>query len=134
MICEVYWFTFLTLHETLTMLKSWLALFLPISARFVHALQSFENTAIVRTVELGGAVVHVTTTYAIKSLEDSSTIYTVALGQEERKKTSYIEAKVKGQLQALPIKEHAFDGNKFVLFSAWGDHSYLTNGFLGTIT
>ena len=34
------------------------------------AANSFENTAVVRTVELGGSLVSVTTTYAIRALED----------------------------------------------------------------
>jgi hypothetical protein len=36
------------------------------------------TAAIVRTVELGGSVVHVTTTYAIKALKDGLKMYTVA--------------------------------------------------------
>ncbi|TFK43538.1 oligosaccharyl transferase alpha subunit [Crucibulum laeve] len=73
---------------------------------------SFENTAVVRTVELGGAVVHVTTTYAIKALEDGSNVYTIAFSPDERKKTSWLEAKIKGQQNALPIEERLFDAER----------------------
>ncbi|KAF9534334.1 oligosaccharyl transferase alpha subunit [Crepidotus variabilis] len=74
--------------------------------------KSFENTAIVRTAELGGSVVHVTTTYAIKALDDGQKTYTVALGRAEREKTSFIEAKVKGSKEPLKIKERALDTSK----------------------
>jgi hypothetical protein len=75
---------------------------------------SFENTAIVRTVELGGSVVHVTTTYAIKAIEAGTRVYTIALGLEEKRKTSWLEAKVKGQQSALTVTDHGFDANQYV--------------------
>lgn len=77
------------------------------------ASQSFENTAIVRTVELGGSLVHVTTTYAVKALEDGSSLYTVALGQDERKRTSWIEAKIKGQSKALGLEDLGYDQKRW---------------------
>ncbi|KAI0080902.1 oligosaccharyl transferase alpha subunit [Panus rudis PR-1116 ss-1] len=70
---------------------------------------SFENTAIVRTIELGGSLVHVTTTYAVKALEDGSSIYTVALGDDEHKKTSWLEVKVKGQAAILPLERVGYN-------------------------
>lgn len=95
------------------MLKCWRALPLLLCAVSAFASsQSFENTAIVRTVELGGSVVHVTTTYAIKALEDGQKTYTIALGREEKSKTSFLEAKLKGQQKSLNVKEHPFDANK----------------------
>lgn len=78
------------------------------------ASQSFENTAIVRTVELGGSLVHVTTTYAVKALEDGSNLYTVALGENERKRTSWIEAKIKGQSQLLGLEDLGYDQKRWV--------------------
>ncbi|KDR83748.1 hypothetical protein GALMADRAFT_236102 [Galerina marginata CBS 339.88] len=92
--------------------KCWraLPLFFFVASVFASS-QSFENTAIVRTVELGGSVVHVTTTYAIKSLEDGQKTYTIALGRDEKVKTSWLEATVKGQNSPLQVKEHAFDAN-----------------------
>jgi oligosaccharyltransferase complex subunit alpha (ribophorin I) len=74
-----------------------------------YANRSFENTAIVRTVELGGSLVHVTTTYAVRALEAGSSVYTVALGQEERKRTSWVEAKIKGQPKALGLEDLGYD-------------------------
>ncbi|KAF8621636.1 hypothetical protein AX15_007654 [Amanita polypyramis BW_CC] len=65
----------------------------------------FENSAIVRTFEVGGSFVHVTTTYAIKALEPAAKTYTIALGPEERQKTSWLEVKIKGQNEKLPIEE-----------------------------
>jgi oligosaccharyltransferase complex subunit alpha (ribophorin I) len=76
--------------------------------------QSFENTAIVRTVELGGSLVYVTTTYATKALEANSKVYTVALGVEERRRTSWLEAKIKGQSNPLVVEDHGYDPSTYV--------------------
>jgi oligosaccharyltransferase complex subunit alpha (ribophorin I) len=97
--------------------KCWPSLLLFISVTSVLASShSFENTAIVRTIELGGSVVHVTTTYAIKALEDGLKTYTVTLGRDEKAKTSWLQATVKGQKTILPVKERPFESNKYVLF------------------
>lgn len=72
---------------------------------FAFAGPAFENTAIVRAIELGGSLVHVSTTYAVKVLESGQTIYHIALGKDEREKTSWIEAKVKGQGRPLEIAD-----------------------------
>ncbi|KAJ7498930.1 Ribophorin I [Mycena latifolia] len=77
---------------------------------------SFENTAIVRTIELGGSLVHVTTTFAVKALEAGSKVYTVALGDAEKQKTSWLEAKVKGQSKALAVLDRAADSTNGVRF------------------
>jgi len=98
---------------TTTMPKPWriFPLFLLAASAFASS-QSFGNTAIVRTIELGGSVVHITTTYAIKSQEDGLKTYTVALGRDDKEKTSWLEAKVKGEKAALQVKEHAFDADR----------------------
>ncbi|KAL0579677.1 dolichyl-diphosphooligosaccharide--protein glycosyltransferase subunit 1 [Marasmius crinis-equi] len=67
------------------------------------ALQSFENSGIVRTADLGGSLVHVTTTYAAKALEDNADSYTLAVPHEELLKTSFFEVKVKGQPKVLTV-------------------------------
>ncbi|KAJ7283658.1 Ribophorin I [Mycena rebaudengoi] len=72
---------------------------------------AFENTAIVRTVDLGGSLVGVTTTFAVKALEAGSQVYTLAFGDEERQKTSWLEAKVKGQSQALKVVDRGRNSN-----------------------
>ncbi|KAF5388240.1 hypothetical protein D9615_000405 [Tricholomella constricta] len=74
--------------------------------------QSFENTAIVRTVELGGSVVHVTTTYAIKATQPGAKVYTIALGLEEKQKTSWLEVKVKGQQTPLDVVHYPLDTSR----------------------
>ena len=74
-------------------------------AVLVSAEHSFENTAVVRTVELGGALAHVTTTYAVKALEDDSSIYTISLGEFEGARTSYIQARMKGQTGLLELEQ-----------------------------
>ena len=93
-----------------------LLLFLSVTSVLASS-HSFENTAIVRTVELGGSVVHVTTTYAIKALKDGLKTYTVTLGRDEKAMTSWLQATVKGQKTILPVKEHPFDSNKYVRFA-----------------
>lgn len=72
---------------------------------------AFENTAIVRTAELGGSIVHVTTTYAIKSLANGQDVYTVAFPRRERDASSFLEVKVKGQKDPLEIRERPFYAN-----------------------
>ena len=87
---------------------------LSLLAQLVSAEHSFENTAIVRTVDLGGSLVHVTTTYAVKALEDDSSIYTIALGEDEEKKTSWIQAKIKGQTVPLHLEKFGLNPNMCV--------------------
>ncbi|KAG6817400.1 hypothetical protein H0H87_009044 [Tephrocybe sp. NHM501043] len=74
--------------------------------------QSFENTAVVRAVELGGAVVHVTTTYAIKATKPNAKIYTIALGLEEKERTSWLDVRVKGKQESLPTSGHKLDSSR----------------------
>ncbi|KAJ7179143.1 Ribophorin I [Mycena filopes] len=74
----------------------------------VARADSFENTAIVRTVELGGSLVQVTTTYAVKALQANANVYTIALGDAEKQATSWFEAKVKGQPKALATVDRGF--------------------------
>lgn len=70
---------------------------------------SFENSAIVRTFELGGSLVQATTTYAIKALEPGAKTYTISLSAEDRQKTSWLEVKIKGRNDKLPIEESKLD-------------------------
>ncbi|KAI6119352.1 Ribophorin I [Pisolithus croceorrhizus] len=89
------------------MLQLWRILCLLVAGSLLTSLSraepSFENTAVVRTIELGGSVVHVSTTYAIKALEDGQTTYHIALAKDEKETTSWMEAKVKGQAKPLAI-------------------------------
>jgi hypothetical protein len=66
---------------------------------------AFENTAIVRTIELGGSLVHVSTTYAVKALEPGQARYQIAISKDERAKTSWLEVKVKGKTTPLELSE-----------------------------
>lgn len=99
-----------------TMPNTWrvLPVFLSVLSAYASS-QSFENTAIVRTIELGGSVVHVTTTYAIKALENGLNSYTLALGSKEQVKTSWLEVTVKGDKKPLAIKQHGLDNAKYVI-------------------
>jgi len=96
--------------------KRWRArpfLFLGLVAQAIASpSQSFENTAIVRTVELGGSIVHVTTTYAIKAIELNAQTYTVALNAADKKTISWLEAKIKGHEGPLSVREHSLNTNK----------------------
>ncbi len=75
-----------------------------LSSTLVFALpHSFENTAIVRTVDLGGSLVHVATTYAIRALEDGAKQYVISLGEKEAQTVSWFEAKLKGQSEPLKV-------------------------------
>jgi hypothetical protein len=94
------------------MLRHWLALSLLGLGLPTFATQPFENTAIVRTVDLGGSLIHITTTYAIRALATAD-VYTVALAPEERQKTSWIEAKVKGQPNALSLEDVGYDADRY---------------------
>lgn len=95
-------------------------LFLSLTApALVSAEHSFENTAIVRTVELGGSLVHLTTTYAVRALEDGSSIYTIALSEKEQQKTSWIQAKIKGQAVALELEHFGFSPKTCVASTHW---------------
>ncbi|KAG5221590.1 dolichyl-diphosphooligosaccharide--protein glycosyltransferase [Salix suchowensis] len=59
-----------------------------------------------REVELAGSLVQVVTTYAVKALEKDAKAYTIALSSNDKEKTSWLEAKVKGQQQALLVRDH----------------------------
>lgn len=68
-----------------------------------YSSDAFENSAIVRVVELGAALGHVRTTYSVKSLDGESTTYAIAMGEKEYEKTSFIEVKVKGKQKPLEL-------------------------------
>ena len=74
----------------------------------------FENSAIVRTIELGGSLVHVTTTYAVKALQPGAKTYTIALTSSERERTAWLEATIKGHNVKLPVEESELDHNLYV--------------------
>lgn len=84
---------------------------LSLTATCIAEEAAFENTAIVRTAELGGSIVHVTTTYAIKSLANGQDRYTVAFSRKERDASSFLEVKIKGQKDPLEIRERPFYAN-----------------------
>jgi len=67
---------------------------------------SFENTAVVRSIDLGGSLVYTTTTYNVKALEDGSNVYVFALTEKEQETTSWMEARVKGHSAPLSLENH----------------------------
>ena len=70
----------------------------------VYAENTFENSAVVRTVELAGSLVHVRTTFAAKALETGAKVYAFALGREDGEKTSYLQARIKGEQEPLEVQ------------------------------
>ena len=73
----------------------------------------FENAAVVRTVELDGALTHVTTRYSVRALEDDASKYIFALGEDDGKLTSWIQAKVKGG-DELVLESNGLDSERYV--------------------
>jgi len=88
------------------MVLRWLHLPLLVLGLVLPSSASFENTAIVRSIDLGGSLVHTTTTYAVKALEDDSNVYVFGLSEDDQKKTSWLEAKIKGQSNPLGLENH----------------------------
>ncbi|KAF7292485.1 Dolichyl-diphosphooligosaccharide--protein glycosyltransferase subunit 1 [Mycena chlorophos] len=85
------------------MLRRWALL--SFSLLGLASAESFENTAIVRTIELGGSLAQVTRTFAVKALESGASVYTIALSDTEKQQTSWLEARVKGQPKTLTVVE-----------------------------
>ncbi|KAF9075832.1 Ribophorin I [Rhodocollybia butyracea] len=89
------------------MLRLWNAISCLLLASALPALsaqtQSFENSAIVRTIELGGSLVHVTTTFAVKALKADASVYTITIPAEEIYITNWLEVKVKGNQEPLTV-------------------------------
>jgi oligosaccharyltransferase complex subunit alpha (ribophorin I) len=89
---------------------------------FSFASLSFENTAIVRSIELGGSLVHVSTTYAVKALQPGQTTYQIVLSNSERAATSWFDVKVKGQTVPLEVAELGEDELRCVGSCAFSVH------------
>lgn len=100
------------------MLRLWNAIscLLLVSAvpAFSAHTQSFENSAIVRTVELGGSLVHVTTTFAVKALKADASVYTITIPAEEIYITNWLEVKVKGKQEPLTVTYSGSTGSVFI--------------------
>ena len=79
-----------------------------------NATDAFVNTGIARVIELEGALVYSRTTYAIKALGQSNT-YKIVLGEDEHVKTSFIEARVKGDQKPLELRSPGLNSRKYVL-------------------
>ena len=90
-------------HCHVLLLLSLLCTFLPVFSA-VHNDNKFENTAIVRTVELGGSLVHVRTTYAVRATQNGAKAYTIALGAQEASKTHLMEVRAKGHKDLLEVE------------------------------
>jgi oligosaccharyltransferase complex subunit alpha (ribophorin I) len=77
---------------------------------------TFENTAITRTIDLGGALTQVTTTYAVRALENNVEQYYIALSDDEERVTTWIDAKLKGQSTVLDLSRHGFNPKRYILW------------------
>lgn len=89
--------------------------FLTALVNYALASHSFENTAIVRTIELAGSLIHLKTTFAARALETGTLIYTFALGKEDGEKTSFMEARFRGEDTPLEIQKFGFNAQTCVL-------------------
>ncbi|KIO31035.1 hypothetical protein M407DRAFT_241952 [Tulasnella calospora MUT 4182] len=65
---------------------------------------AFENSAVVRSIELGGATTQITTSYTVRSLQNKNGVYVFALSKDDASKTSWMEAKLKGSNTPLELK------------------------------
>ena len=90
---------------------------------------SFENTAVVRTVELSGSLVFVTTTYAVRALDDGAKHYVVSFGENEGKTVSWFEAKLKGQNEPLGVTTGPLDPHELALNRSPSSQPTLTRPF-----
>lgn len=86
--------------------RYWLQLSTIVLGLTLPSWASFENTAVVRSIDLGGSLVYTTTTYNVKALEDGSNVYVFALTEKEQETTSWMEAKVKGHDAPLSLENH----------------------------
>jgi oligosaccharyltransferase complex subunit alpha (ribophorin I) len=78
-------------------------------------IRTFENTNIQRTIELGGSLTHVTTTFAIKALGDRGpNVYTLALSELEHERTSLIDVKLKGSKEKLKVEKFGYADKRSV--------------------
>ena len=86
--------------------QSWLHLSTIVLGLALPSWASFENTAVIRSIDLGGSLVYASTTYNVKALEDGSNVYVFALTEKEQETTSWMEAKVKGHNVPLSLENH----------------------------
>lgn len=76
-------------------------------------MRSFENTNVQRTIELGGSLTHVTTTFAIKAVgELGPNVYTLALSELDEKRTALFDVKLKGSKEELKLEKFGFNAKR----------------------
>jgi oligosaccharyltransferase complex subunit alpha (ribophorin I) len=81
-----------------------------------NSLRTFENTNIQRTIELGGSLTHVTTTYAFKALGSlGPNVYTLALSELDHARTSLFDVKLKGSTEDVKVEKYGFNPKRFVV-------------------
>lgn len=78
-----------------------------------------ENSAIVRTIELDGALTHISTRYTVRALEDNVQDYTFALGEVDGPRTTWIEAliriKDRDERTVLTLDEGVYDKERYIV-------------------
>jgi oligosaccharyltransferase complex subunit alpha (ribophorin I) len=75
-------------------------------------LRTFENVNVQRTIQLGGALTHVTTTYTVRALgELGPNIYTFAFSKLDQRRISLFDVKLKGATNKDPLQltNHGFN-------------------------
>jgi oligosaccharyltransferase complex subunit alpha (ribophorin I) len=58
--------------------------------------------------------VHVATTYAVRATKAGAKTYTFAMTEEDGTRTSWAEARIKGQKEALEISKYGFNPRRCV--------------------
>jgi hypothetical protein len=74
----------------------------------------FENSEVIRTIELGGSTSYVSTAIVASALEDNVSKYTVTLSEEEYSVTSWFQARLKGASEELPVQILPATPSRFV--------------------
>jgi oligosaccharyltransferase complex subunit alpha (ribophorin I) len=75
-------------------------------------LRTFENVNVQRTIQLGGALTHVTTIYTVRALgELGPNVYTFALSELDAGRISLFDVKLKGAANTDPLQvtNHGFN-------------------------
>jgi hypothetical protein len=92
-----------------------------------NSIRSFENSNVQRTIELGGSLTHVTTTFTVKALGTlGPNVYTLALSELDQKRTALFDVKLKGSKEELKLEKFGFNPKRCAFI-------WYTLGFMLTV-
>lgn len=88
-----------------------------LAAAASSSIRTFENTNVQRTIELGGSLTHVTTTFTLKALGAlGPNVYTLAMSELDHSRTSIFDVKLKGSTDELKLDEFGFNPKRCDFF------------------